>query len=122
MNVVPELFTLGGVALGALASYPVGSLTERARDRRDVSSRWEGCRFDAYAAYIADAKDQVVIANRISASLSLHTRLTSQLSQQEGLPILAEIATRRSTSSERAVLLADAAGALCHLCTRTRTL
>lgn len=47
----------------------------------------------------------VAAANRIAASLGLHNRTTLPLSQEEGLPILAELTTRRTASSERARLL-----------------
>jgi hypothetical protein len=52
-------------------------------------------------------KEQVVVANRISSTLGLHNRVTSPLRPEEGLPLLAELATRRTTSSERATLLAS---------------
>jgi hypothetical protein len=101
MNITPQIFTLIGVALGALSSYLAASLTDRRRDRHDASARWEARRFDIYMAYLGDVKDQVATANRISASFGLHTRVTSQLTLEDGLPTLAEIATRRTVSSER---------------------
>jgi hypothetical protein len=48
----------------------------------------------------------VAVANRIAASLGLHNRTPLPLSQEEELPILAELATRRTISSEWARLLA----------------
>lgn len=106
MDISPQLFTLAGVALGAVASYLATALTERARSRRDLASRWEGRRFDTYAGYVSDVKQQGILANRISASLGLHTRVTSPLEPAEGLGLLAEAASQRSLSSERAALLA----------------
>jgi hypothetical protein len=47
-----------------------------------------------------------ILANGISASLGLRTRVTSPLEPAEGLGLLAEAASRRSLSSERAALLA----------------
>jgi len=64
-------------------------------------------KFDTYATYISDVKNQGAVANRISASCGLNTRVTSPLSPEEGLVQLAEVATRRSMSSERATLLAQ---------------
>ena len=96
---------MAGVALGALASYLATALTQRARSQRDLASRWEG-RFDTYASYVSDVKQQGILANRISASLGLHTRVTCPLEPAEGLELLAEAASRRSLSSERAALLA----------------
>lgn len=39
--VAAQLLTLAGVALGAIASYLVSSLNERARHRREVAHGWE---------------------------------------------------------------------------------
>jgi hypothetical protein len=109
MDVAGQVFTLGGVVVGALASYLVTSLNERSRYIREVAKRWEERKFDAYAAYVSDVKQQVVVANRTSATLGLHNRVTSPLMPEEGLPLLAEQVTRRTTSSERATLLAGEA-------------
>jgi hypothetical protein len=63
-------------------------------------------KFDAYAEYLSDVRQLVAVANRIAASLGLHNRTTLPLSQEGGLPVLAELTTRRTASSERARLLA----------------
>jgi hypothetical protein len=102
-----QIFTLSGVALGAFFSYLITSANERGRYRRDVASRLQDRKFDAYAEYLGDVRQMVAAANRIAASLGLHDRTTLPLSQEDGLPILAEIGTRRTASSERARLLAD---------------
>jgi hypothetical protein len=52
-------------------------------------------------------KQVVVVTNRIAASLGLHNRTTLPLTMEEGLPVLAELGTHKSTSSERARLLAN---------------
>jgi hypothetical protein len=49
--VVAQLFTLAGVALGALASYLVSSVNERARHRREVAKGWEERKFECLANY-----------------------------------------------------------------------
>jgi hypothetical protein len=108
MDIAPQLLILGGVALGALASYLTSSLTDRTRHQRDLSGRWEGRKFDTYASYISDVKQQGAVANQISASRGLNTRVTSPLIPEEGMGRLADAALRRSLSSERATLLADA--------------
>jgi hypothetical protein len=53
MSISPQLFTLAGVALGAIASCLVSALTEHARHQRDLSGRWEQRKFDTYAATLA---------------------------------------------------------------------
>jgi hypothetical protein len=102
-----QIFTLIGVALGALSSYLVTSLNERSRYRRDVATRLQERKFDAYAGYLSDVRQMVAVANRITASLGFHDRTTSPLSQEEGLPILAELTTRRTASSVTAVVVRD---------------
>lgn len=108
MSISPQLFTLAGVALGAIASYLVSMLTEHTRHHRDQSGRWEQRKFDTYAVYVSDVKEQGARANQISASRGLNTRVTNPLSLEEGRELLAEAALHRSLSSERATLLAEA--------------
>jgi hypothetical protein len=105
--VLAQIFTLSGVALGALFSYLITSANERSRYRRDVATRLQERRFDAYAEYLSNVRQMVAAANRIAASLGLHDRTTLPLSQEDGLPILAELMTHRIASSERARLLAN---------------
>jgi hydroxylamine reductase (hybrid-cluster protein) len=102
-----QIFTLSGVALGALLSYLVTSVNERSRYRRDVATRLQERKFDAYAEYLGDIRQMVAAANRIAASVGLHDRTTLPLSQEDGLPILAELTARRAASSERTKLLAN---------------
>jgi hypothetical protein len=102
-----QIFTLSGVALGALLSFLITAVNERSRYRRDVATRLLERKFDAYAEYLGDVRQLVAAANRIAASLGLHDRTTLPLSQEDGLPILAELGTRRAASSERAKLLAS---------------
>jgi hypothetical protein len=68
-------------------------------------------KYDAYYQYLKDDREMVIIANRIQASLGLHHRTTLSLSREEGLPMLAEVGTRRAASSERVRMLADEATA-----------
>lgn len=107
MLVAEQIITLSGVALGALSSYLITSHSERTRYRRKLAKRWEERKFDAYADYLGDVKQAVVVSNRIAASLGLHNRATLPLTMMDGLPVPAEHAADRSRSSERARLLAD---------------
>jgi hypothetical protein len=107
VTVPQQTFTLIGVALGALFSYLITSLNERSRYRRDIATRLLEWKYDAYYQYLKDVREMVIIANRIAASLGLHHRTTLLLSQEEGLPMLAEVGTRRSASSERVRMLAE---------------
>jgi len=65
MSISPQLFTLAGVALGAIASYLVSMLTEHTRHHRHQSGRWKQRKFDTYAAYVSDVKEQGARANQL---------------------------------------------------------
>jgi hypothetical protein len=107
MAVADQVFTLSGVALGAIASYLVSSLGERARFRRELAKRWEDRKVNAYAGYIRDVKEVHMLTQRITAAQGLHDRNIA-LPPDEGLPLLAEASIRRSLSSEQVTLLASA--------------
>ncbi|MFI0453740.1 hypothetical protein [Actinomadura sp. 6N118] len=107
MAAADQIFTLSGVALGAIASYLVGSLGERARFRRELAKGWGDRKLDAYAGYIRDVKQVHMLAQRITAARGVHDR-NIPLSPEEGLPLIAEASVRRSLSSEQVTLLASA--------------
>ena len=108
MAIEAQVFTLAGVALGALTSYMVSFLGERTRSQRETAKRWEERKFDSFCAYINDVKAMSVIARRITASLGIHDLSPDELSQDEGLPLLTEAENSRTASMEQLRLLADA--------------
>ena len=105
---VAQVFTLIGVALGALASYLATSASERARDRREVAKGWEQRKFDCYAEFLHEAKLMCVLARRMAASLGLTERSGDRLAPEEGAPLLTEAEVRRAVAMEKLRLLADA--------------
>ena len=109
--VAAQLFTLAGVALGAVASYLVGSLNERARHQREVAKGWEERKYESFVAFTEDIKMMSHICRRMAAALGLHDRMpkADELGIEEGSPLVAEADQRRTVSLERLRLLSDSA-------------
>jgi hypothetical protein len=103
--VAAQLFTLAGVALGALASYVISSLGERTRHQREIAKGWEERKFDGFVTYVNDIKAMSTIAKRMTAFSGLHVRSADKLDPAVGAPLLAEADSRRSVSMERMRLL-----------------
>ena len=111
MGIAAQVFTLVGVAIGALAAFVSSTLSERARYRRQLADGWRERKFDCYAIYLDDVKHMSVIARRIAASRDLELTATESLGSSEGAALLTEAETRRTRSMERVRLLSDAATA-----------
>ena len=92
--------TLLGVLVGAVASYAVTALTERARWRRAQAERWQEKKFDVYARYSNALKEQIGITQRIGAALG-YAHVVDPLEPAEGLPLLAEAEARRAEAQAR---------------------
>lgn len=104
MAIAAQIFTLAGVALGAMASFITTSLNERSRTRREQALRWRDRRIDAYSTYVNDIKHMSAVARRVGASRGLAGR-PSDLSAEEGARLLVEAEMRRSLSSEVVTLI-----------------
>ncbi|MGP3948560.1 hypothetical protein [Streptomyces sp. 7N604] len=96
-----------GVALGAVTSFLVSNLNDRARWRREQSVRWDERRLDAYAEYIHAVKELAGRYQSIAAGRGLVTgpaplELTAEVHAELGA---AE--ARRSALSETCALLGD---------------
>jgi hypothetical protein len=102
---IGQLFTLIGVALGAVLSYFARSLADRAGFRHDLGRRWEERKLDAYAQYVNDVKQVGVIARGIAGTRGLHVHITC-IPLSEGIPLLDEAEARREQSTELLTLLA----------------
>lgn len=105
--IAAQLFTLAGVALGALSSYVISFRGERVRHRRELAKGWDERKFDCFVVYVNDVKEMGVLARRIAASQGLHVRAPDELDPEIGLPRLADAEGRRSISMERMRLLSD---------------
>ncbi|MGY0055205.1 hypothetical protein ACWY4P_01265 [Streptomyces sp. LZ34] len=96
-----------GVALGAVMSFLVSSLNDRARWRREQSVRWDERRLDAYAEYIHAVKELAGRYQRIAAGRGLVTGPTPLELTAEVLAELGAAEARRSALSETCGLLGD---------------
>lgn len=103
---IAQVFTLLGVMVGAISSYVVSTLGEQARYRREVTSQWTQRRLESYVQYLNDVKYMSIVARRVAAGVGLDDH-APPLSQQEGLPLLAEAETRRSSTGEMVALMSD---------------
>lgn len=107
MSLSGQIFPLVGVALGAVASFLVSSLNDRARWRREQSVRWDGRRLDAYAEYIHAVKELAGRYQRIAAARGLVTGPAPLELTAEVLAELGAAEARRSALGETCELLGD---------------
>ncbi|MEU3253729.1 hypothetical protein [Streptomyces sp. NPDC006997] len=52
-----QIVTLVGVLIGALTSYVATAVAERARFRREMTTRWDERKLDTYIAYVTCIKE-----------------------------------------------------------------
>ncbi|MER6433046.1 hypothetical protein ABT272_35790 [Streptomyces sp900105245] len=102
-----ELFTLIGVLVGAAASYVGGALMERARWRRQLLTRWDERRLEAYLRYADAIKRFTSVAGRLAAGKGLFD-LPQPLAQDVGLERLADAELERGYAFEAVLLMGDA--------------
>lgn len=98
-SVGPQILTLVGVAVGGLISFATAVGLDRLRAQREERNRWTSDRFESYAAYLAAAKREVALAQRIHAGRPLPHPDEDRLAELDA----AEVA--RSLTSEKVVLL-----------------
>ncbi|MGW2050605.1 hypothetical protein ACWCPF_36335 [Streptomyces sp. NPDC001858] len=101
------MFTLIGVLVGAAASYVGGALMERARWRRQLSTRWDEHRLECYLRYADAVKRFSSVAGRLAAGKGLF-RLPQPLAEEAGLELLAEAELERGYAFEALLLMGDA--------------
>jgi hypothetical protein len=107
MSLSGQILPLVGVALGAVASFLVSSLNDRARWRREQSVRWDGRRLDAYGEYIQAVKELAGRYQRIAAGRGLVTGPAPMELTAEVLAELGAAEARRSALGETCELLGD---------------
>ena len=95
-----------GVVIGALGSYLVGSATERARWRREQSSRWDDRRAQAYAEYGYAVKNVYIRCLRLASLRSQEIR-GGQSETAEFLSQLSALTAERTAKWELVLLLGD---------------
>src|SRR6266567_7812130 len=72
MNFANQIVTLAAVVTGALTTYLVTALGDRARDRRETVRQWVDRKLANYTSYTNDVKNLVTVARQLAALNSLH--------------------------------------------------
>lgn len=101
-----QIYTLIGVVVGALASYSVSALNERARYQRELRRGWAEKRLEIYGDFLGSIKEFTAIARMLAAEGGLPDRMTP-ISREEGLALLQRAELRRGECMEKLSLLAD---------------
>lgn len=101
-----QIYTLVGVVVGALASYSVSALNERARYKRELQRGWAEKRLEIYGDFLGSIKEFTAIARMLAAEAGLSDRMTP-INREEGLALLQRAELRRGECMERLSLLAD---------------
>jgi hypothetical protein len=105
-NLFQQLPTLVAVAVGAIASYLATTATERARWRREKTTRWDDRRMETYAAYGHAIKAHTQLASWVCAFRGLGS-VAQPLPLDEGLRRLADAEETRATLWEQVLLLGE---------------
>lgn len=103
-TVVQQLLTLTGVVLGAGATYTVTALTERAKWRRSLDTRWDDKRLAAYTEYANGLKKSLEVSYRLAATHG-YPASTQPIDLDTGLQALAVAEADRTAKWETVLLL-----------------
>ncbi|MEZ7002822.1 hypothetical protein [Streptomyces sp. AD55] len=96
-----QLITLAGVLVGALASFLASSMAERAKFRREMATRWDERKLDAYIQYTSCVKEILRAARAVFAAREAGE------DRSPGLAAMESAESKRSLLFEGLVLLAD---------------
>lgn len=106
--VVQQILTLVGVLLGAGATFTATTLTERAKWRRGLDTRWDEKRMTAYVEYADALKRYTQLAYRLAATQGYRTK-SHPIDLEEGERELADASSRRTVKWESVLLLGSPA-------------
>lgn len=116
---VQQVFVLAGVIVGALASYLASAAMERARWRRQMNTRWDTARMEAYTEYAHAVKSMVQCSLRLCAQRGMGS-IAQPVTETDGLAALAEAEANRGAMWEKVLLVGTpatvAAGRRWHEC------
>ncbi|WP_234391161.1 hypothetical protein [Nocardia suismassiliense] len=98
------MLTIGGVLLGAGATYTATTFTERAKWQRSHDTRWDDKRLIAYMEYANALKRYVRVVYRLAAASGYPTN-SEPIDLEDGKQALAEAAADRSVKWETVLLL-----------------
>jgi hypothetical protein len=98
---VTQVITLIGVLIGALASFLATAMAERAKFRREIATRWDERKLDAYIQYTSCIKEILRVAGTVFAAWEAGE------DRADALVALESAEAKRSVLFEGLVLLAD---------------
>ncbi|MBL1096082.1 hypothetical protein [Streptomyces coffeae] len=98
---VTQVITLIGVLIGALASFLATAMAERAKFRREIATRWDERKLDAYVQYTSCIKEVLRAARTVFAAWE------ADQDPADGLAAMESAEAKRSVHFEGLVLLAD---------------
>ncbi|MFI2644114.1 hypothetical protein [Streptomyces sp. NPDC018610] len=101
---IQQLPALLGVVIGALGSYMAVVRSDRARFRRERTTRWEERRLAVYTEYARTLKQSVTLTYRVASHLGNDPH-PHPLPLDEAEPLLTEAALARDPSGEALLML-----------------
>ncbi|BDU08022.1 hypothetical protein [Nocardia cyriacigeorgica] len=102
--ITQQLLTLLGVVVGAAATFSATVLTERAKWRRTLDTRWDDKRLTAYFEYANALKKYATLCHRLAAARGYRTA-TQPIDLEEGIAALAEADAEKAIKWEQVLLL-----------------
>jgi hypothetical protein len=107
-TLLTQLPALIGVVVGALATYVSTSTAERARWRRQRTTRWDEARVRAYAEYGNAVKRLIHVSTELAAARGIQ-HSSDPVEIEEGLRTLNAVEADRTAKWEAVLLLGEAA-------------
>lgn len=107
MNFAGQIVTVAAVVTGALTTYLVTALGDRARYHREIARQWTDRKLESYTCYASDIKNLVTITRQITALHGLHEAAPG-IDEEKAIALLDEAEVRRSASYETVRLIGDA--------------
>ncbi|MEU8351369.1 hypothetical protein [Streptomyces sp. NPDC048845] len=104
MEAVGQLVTIAAVLLGAITTHVTTHLIERARHERQLMTRWDEKKLDAYSAYVGQVRASIyaaVLVYEVREQMRTVPRSEHELTMD-----LTEASTAQGLAFERVMMLA----------------
>lgn len=108
-SLLDQLPALLGVVVGAAGSFVATSLTERARWRRQLDSRWDEERRKAYSEYALAVKSLIQQCGRLATTRGIESSRFTKVDLDDGMGEFLRLSADRAVKWEAVLLLGDAA-------------
>ena len=107
MSLVSQIVAIAAVIVGALTTYIITALNDRARYHREIARQWSDRKLENYIRYASDIKSLIILTRQITALHGLHEAAPG-IDEGRAITLLDEAEVQRSTSYEAVRLLGDA--------------